>query len=154
VTPECRDVLTEWLAAQSGSRAHEIHSLYGKRTTVSVLRNACAFARLLMRPTVDAECARLSVWLLEQSIESLNITSLGQLNRPSSKSAVAISVMQMLNSKHANGWTRHELATALCQYPRHFISPYQAKGYIDANFARVLWNRGGDLWTYRPEDSE
>ena len=151
VTPECREALTEWLAERSTSKAQEINSLYGKRTTVAVLRNACAFAKLLLRDTVDAECARLSIWLLEESIKSLNVTSLSQLHKPSSKSGLAVQVMEMLNSKYPMGWSRDELYRALANHPRHFSSYQAARQYILNNLDGCLWRQSGDVWLYKPE---
>ena len=151
MTPEARDILTGWLAASGGTPSQEINALYGKRTNMSALRNAFAFAKLLLRDTVDAECARLAIWLLEESIKSLNIQTLSQLHQPSSKSSMAVQVMELLNSKHPGGWTRDELAEALCRYPRHFAGHSQAKLYIDTNFGARLWRQDDGTWIYRPE---
>lgn len=154
MTDGARDVLTKWLADQSTDRAQEVNSLYGKRTAVAVLRNACALAKLLMRETVDPECARLSLWLLDESIKSLNIRSLAQLHKPSSKSELAVKVLLMLNSKHPEGWSRDEAADALCAHPRHFPSRGSAKSYIDSTLARALLRRQGGTWLFRQEDLE
>ena len=154
ITSGCTAALLDYLEENANKKIlPEVSELYGKRLAASLLRNACALARLLLRETVDESCAKLAIWLLGESLRSFHAKSANAFRQPSSKQDIVIQTAQDLNRLHPSGWPIEAATGVLVQYPNHFRSEGDAKEYILSKCSRHVWQKRDGVYQYVGDDA-
>jgi len=113
------------------------------------MRNACAFAKLLLKPTVDTECAFLAIRLLSESVASFGAKSSVAFRRSTSKLEIVNGVLRALNESHPSGWPIEMAAAQLSSWSRHFPSEAAAREFLLTKMQRTVLQKseGRYRWT-------
>jgi len=113
------------------------------------MRNACAFAKLLLKKEVDAECAMLSVRLLTEGLASFNAKTTTVLRKATNKGGIARNILSSLNDINKKGWSIDVAAAQLAAYSRYWQSESAAREWLLTRFQATLIqvSEGRYRWT-------